>query len=355
MQPGPGEHVGDPLGAHQRKGGPQPGHEVAGEVRKAVHGDRHPDERLFARLVKALHPVPDRHCRDQKPLRGLLGGPATRCPQRQDGEPLWRRVVRPVAGRDPTETRVLDPELLAQQRDLGAKAVVLGDEPDARNPAIDAPAPDGNDGDPRQINGAKHAGAGDRGPVDGQAMRGCKRWGHGDGGGAEARQSLREVMNLSGDRHGQERARRTTATTPQSTRHTPPPSARRPRSGRRPDKGEVGAAKPRRVGATLFENGGEAVGRKHALGVALEGGLVGGGDADRRCSGARTARTRTPSPRRSGAARSRAGRGAAGRGQGRRTTPPRPLARRDRGPRRSPSAGRSAAPRSRPRARRRHA
>jgi len=127
---------------------------------------------------------------DQELPRGLLGEAAPGRAEGQDREPLRRRAVRSVAGRDPTEPCVVDPELIAQQRNLRAEAVVFGGEPDAHEPAIDAPAPDGNEGEPRQSDGVKHAEAGDRGPVDGQTKRGGGRCWHGDGGGAEAPQSL---------------------------------------------------------------------------------------------------------------------------------------------------------------------
>jgi hypothetical protein len=113
---------------------------VRNEVRETIDRHRHADERIVALLVETSHPGRDGGSSEKEASSGLLGRPSASGLERENRETLVRGIVRSVARGDASHPGVLDAELLAQQRNLGAKDVAFGNEAYAGDAAVDAPA-----------------------------------------------------------------------------------------------------------------------------------------------------------------------------------------------------------------------
>ena len=143
MQSSSTEELGDLRVAEGRTENFQALNDVGDEVRKPVAGYSELDDRAGAFFVQSPRPGRNRGRRDEKAVRGLGQRPAAGGPKFENGQAFHRRVVRPVLGRDSQHPRILYSELLLEQAELLAEAVVLGLEPDARVPAVGRPAAGG--------------------------------------------------------------------------------------------------------------------------------------------------------------------------------------------------------------------
>lgn len=104
--------------AHRRAKELQSPHDVPDELRELVDRLAELDQRTAVRLVGAAHPVGDGRSGHQKTPCGLGERPAAHRAKLQDGHPLDRRVMGPSVGRHVGHSRILDPQFLAQQRQL---------------------------------------------------------------------------------------------------------------------------------------------------------------------------------------------------------------------------------------------
>ena len=93
------------------------------EIREFVHRLTNLDQGLRALFVDPFHPASDRRRGHVERAGRLLERPASCDPQRQDGHSLGRRIVGPTVRIDPSEARILDPNLFAEQKKLLVRSV----------------------------------------------------------------------------------------------------------------------------------------------------------------------------------------------------------------------------------------
>ena len=164
VQAGAGEHPGDASRAHGGTQRLQTAHEVGDEVREAVDRLADLDEGVRPLLVESAVPGRDGEGRHEE-VAGRLGErPAPRRPQFENGESLDGRVVRPALRRDALHPRVLDAQLLAEERDFLAEPVVLLGEAGPGVPGVGGVAAGGGQGEPRQGDRVEGSGPDASGP-----------------------------------------------------------------------------------------------------------------------------------------------------------------------------------------------
>src|SRR4030095_1943059 len=126
---------------------------------------RHLDESVGAFLIEPLCPRADRDGGNEKVLCALCQRPTSRGSQLEDPESLdWRVVWTPVGGYL-LHPRVLDPALLAKEKDFVSEALVLRFEADAGVEVVGSPAPGVGHGGPRQGDGVDDGRADAAGPA----------------------------------------------------------------------------------------------------------------------------------------------------------------------------------------------
>lgn len=142
MQPGSSEQVGNPSATKMGEAELESSDDFPDEVREAIHGCGGPHESVFSLFIESSQPSRDGGGSEAEVPSGLGHAPTAGGLERQDGETLDGRKVRPPSWIDAGCAGVLDSQLLAQQRDLAFEALDLPAESHAFDRAVTAPPAD---------------------------------------------------------------------------------------------------------------------------------------------------------------------------------------------------------------------
>jgi hypothetical protein len=112
-----GQCLRDPFLSHRRAQRLQLPHDMAYELRQAVHGFGSLEERVPTALVGSPH-AGRKGCRpEQEPSRSFWPRPSTRRPELEDRQALGGSIVRPTPGLDAAHAKVLDFDLPPKERE----------------------------------------------------------------------------------------------------------------------------------------------------------------------------------------------------------------------------------------------
>ena len=168
VKSGASEELSEPDLSHRGEGAREAPDDVAHEVGEAVDRLGQADEGCLAVLIEATHPVGDCLLGDLEASSGVGDGPSAGSAEREDGEPRGGRVVRAPRRRDVLEAGPEDASLLLERSEPGECDVALGDEANASDAAVEAPAADMGGDEVCESEGVEDGGPRVLGPGPGQ-------------------------------------------------------------------------------------------------------------------------------------------------------------------------------------------
>ena len=172
VQAAPSEDLSDSGFAHGGARGLELTHEHGNEVREAIHGFRHGEQRALPALVEASKPASDGQRCDEESPRELGGGPAGLGLDGQDLQALGRREMRAVGGRNPLEARAKQSVLSLDEREPRPHERELASETDARQRAVFGPSADESHAPMGERDGAEPTALHVVGPLRGREIAG---------------------------------------------------------------------------------------------------------------------------------------------------------------------------------------